>query len=127
MFQCSCTIQEESKLQTVFDDRNFCWTVCGVYYRLDDCTFRERNDGMMTIEEKNITKCTVYQRGSIYYWNICIYVASLVVLPTSNIASVFAIGETQQVWQPDIKASDMYQYYTMILGKDIKNLVIVIV
>src|SRR6266496_4602297 len=40
--------------------------------------------------------------------------------------SAFAVGETQQVWQPDIKASDIYQYYTMVLGKDIKNLVIVI-
>ena len=40
--------------------------------------------------------------------------------------SAFAAGETQQVWQPDIKASDIYQYYTMVLGKDIKNLVIVI-
>jgi plastocyanin len=52
--------------------------------------------------------------------------ASLIVFPTSNIASVFAVGETQQLWQPDIKASDIYQYYTMVLGKDIKNLVIVI-
>ena len=40
--------------------------------------------------------------------------------------SAFAVGETQQVWQPDIKASDIYQYYTMVLGKDIKNLVILI-
>jgi plastocyanin len=40
--------------------------------------------------------------------------------------SAFAIGETQQLWQPDIKASDIYQYYTMVLGKDIKNLVIMI-
>jgi plastocyanin len=40
--------------------------------------------------------------------------------------SAFAVGETQQLWQPDIKASDIYQYYTMVLGKDIKNLVIVI-
>jgi plastocyanin len=50
--------------------------------------------------------------------------ASLIVFPTSNIASVFAVGETQQLWQPDIKASDIYQYYTMVLGKDIKNLII---
>jgi plastocyanin len=40
--------------------------------------------------------------------------------------SAFAIGETQQLWQPDIKASDIYQYYTMVLGKDIKNLVILL-
>ena len=40
--------------------------------------------------------------------------------------SAFAVGETQQVWQPDIKASDIYQYYTMVLGKDIKNLVILL-
>jgi plastocyanin len=40
--------------------------------------------------------------------------------------SAFAIGETQQLWQPNIKASDIYQYYTMVLGKDIKNLVILI-
>jgi len=50
--------------------------------------------------------------------------AQLVDNPSSY--SAFAIGETQQVWQPDIKASDIYQYYTMVLGKDIKNLVIVI-
>ena len=46
--------------------------------------------------------------------------------PNPSSYSAFAIGETQQVWQPDIKASDIYQYYTMVLGKDIKNLVIVI-
>jgi plastocyanin len=40
--------------------------------------------------------------------------------------SAFAVGETQQVWQPDIKASDIYQYHTMVLGKDIKNLVILL-
>jgi plastocyanin len=40
--------------------------------------------------------------------------------------SAFGVGETQQLWQPDLKASDIYQYYTMVLGKDIKNLVIVI-
>ena len=50
--------------------------------------------------------------------------AQLVDNPSSY--SAFAIGKTQQVWQPDIKASDIYQYYTMVLGKDIKNLVIVI-
>ena len=50
--------------------------------------------------------------------------AQLVDNPSSY--SAFAVGETQQVWQPDIKASDIYQYYTMVLGKDIKNLVIVI-
>jgi len=50
--------------------------------------------------------------------------AQLVDNPSSY--SAFAIGETQQVWQPDIKASDIYQYSTMVLGKDIKNLVIVI-
>ena len=58
--------------------------------------------------------------------------ASLIFVAFAQIAdnlssySAFAVGETQQLWQPDIKASDIYQYYTMVLGKDIKNLVIVI-
>jgi plastocyanin len=58
--------------------------------------------------------------------------ASLIFVAFAQIAdnlssySAFAIGETQQLWQPDIKASDIFQYYTMVLGKDIKNLVIVI-
>jgi hypothetical protein len=30
--------------------------------------------------------------------------------------SSFAVGEAQQPWQPDIKASDIYQYYTMVLS-----------
>ena len=53
-------------------------------------------------------------------------VLAIIIIPL-NI--VFAIAEnsiTQQQQQPDIKASDIYQYYTMVLGKDIKNLVIVI-
>jgi plastocyanin len=58
--------------------------------------------------------------------------ASLIFVAFAQIAdnlssySAFAVGETQQLWQPDIKASDIYQYYTMVLGKDIKNLVIVL-
>ena len=42
--------------------------------------------------------------------------------------SEFAMGEAaqQRHQQPNIKASGIYQNYTMVLGKDIKNLVIVI-
>ena len=36
----------------------------------------------------------------------------------------FAVGETQQNQQPNIKASNIYQTHNMVLGKDIKNLII---
>jgi plastocyanin len=55
-----------------------------------------------------------------------IIITATVVVVNPSSYSAFAVGETQQLWQPDIKASDIYQYYTMVLGKDIKNLVIVI-
>jgi plastocyanin len=57
--------------------------------------------------------------------------ASLIFVAFSQIAdnlssySGFAIGETQPQ-QPDIKASNIYQNFTMAPGKDIKNLVILI-
>jgi plastocyanin len=46
-------------------------------------------------------------------------------LSAANLSSYLplAIAQTQQ---PDIKASNVYQNYAMILGKDIKNLVVVI-
>jgi plastocyanin len=53
----------------------------------------------------------------------------LVILSIIPFNIVFAIAENssiQQHQQPNLKASDIYQYYTMVLGKDIKNLVIVI-
>ena len=36
----------------------------------------------------------------------------------------FAVGETQQNQQPNIKASNIYQTHNTVLGKDIKNLII---
>ena len=37
----------------------------------------------------------------------------------------FAVGETQQnQQQPNVKASNIYQMHNMVLGKDIKNLII---
>ena len=36
----------------------------------------------------------------------------------------FAVGETQQNQQPNIKASNIYQTHNMVFGKDIKNLII---
>ena len=36
----------------------------------------------------------------------------------------FAVGETQQNQQPNIKASNIYQTHNMVLGKDVKNLII---
>jgi hypothetical protein len=52
---------------------------------------------------------------------------SVVILAVTSLIFFIAaaVDEDQQPWQPDIKASDIYQYYTMVLGKDIKNLVIV--
>ena len=38
--------------------------------------------------------------------------------------SAFAVGETQQNQQPNIKASNIYQTHNMVLGKNIKNLII---
>src|SRR6266487_4260580 len=43
-----------------------------------------------------------------------------------RLSSAFAVGETQQNQQPNIRASNIYQTHTMVLGKNIKNLVIVI-
>lgn len=39
-------------------------------------------------------------------------------------SSAFAVGETQQNQQPNIKASNIYQTHNTILGKNIKNLII---
>jgi hypothetical protein len=49
---------------------------------------------------------------------------SVVILAVTSLIFFIAaaVDEDQQPWQPDIKASDIY---TMVLGKDIKNLVIV--
>ena len=41
------------------------------------------------------------------------------------LSSAFAVGETQQnQQQPNIKASNIYQTHNMVLGKNIKNLII---
>ena len=39
-------------------------------------------------------------------------------------SSAFAVGETQQNQQPNIKASNIYQTHNTVLGKNIKNLII---
>jgi plastocyanin len=49
-------------------------------------------------------------------------VALIVLSPIANSASVFAISEQQ----PNIKAASIYQTQTTVLGKNIKNLVILI-
>ena len=41
-----------------------------------------------------------------------------------RLSSAFAVGETQQNQQPNIRASNIYQTHTMVLGKNIKNLII---
>jgi plastocyanin len=82
--------------------------------------------GMMTMKKRILQNAQSIKEEVFIIGIFVALLASLIVFPTSNIASVFAVGETQQLWQPDIKASDIYQYYTMVLGKDIKNLVIVI-
>ena len=38
--------------------------------------------------------------------------------------SAFAVGETQQIQQPNIKASNIFQTQNMLLGKNIKNLIV---
>jgi plastocyanin len=40
------------------------------------------------------------------------------------LSSAFAAGETQQNQQPNIKASNIFQTHNMVLGKNIKNLII---
>jgi hypothetical protein len=78
--------------------------------------------GMMTMKKRILQNAQSIKEEVFIIGIFVALLASLIVFPTSNIASVFAVGETQQLWQPDIKASDIYQYYTMVLGKDIKNL-----
>ena len=69
-------------------------------------------------------------RTTIFIVATCITIAlTIVILSIIPFNIVFAIAENssiQQHQQPNLKASDIYQYYTMVLGKDIKNLVIVI-
>jgi plastocyanin len=69
-------------------------------------------------------------RTTIFTVATCITIAlTIVVLSIIPFNIVFAIAEnsiTQQQQQPNLKASDIYQTHTMSLGKDIKNLVIVI-
>ena len=81
---------------------------------------------MMTMKKRILQNAQCINEEVFIAGIFVLVLASLIAFPTSNIASVFAVGEIQQLWQPDIKASDIYQYYTMVLGKDIKNLVIVI-
>jgi hypothetical protein len=74
---------------------------------------------IIIILKKRILKNVPYISEEVFITGIFVVVLdSLIAFPTSNIASVFATGETQQLWQPDIKASDIYQYYPMVLGKD---------
>jgi plastocyanin len=49
----------------------------------------------------------------------------IVFIPRTNVALVFAVSE-QQKQQPNIEASNIYQTQTMVTGKNIKNLVILI-
>jgi hypothetical protein len=74
-------------------------------------------------------------RTTIFTVATCITIAlTIVVLSIIPFNIVFAIAENsitqqqqqQQQQQPNLKASDIYQTHTMSLGKDIKNLVIVI-
>ncbi len=54
-----------------------------------------------------------------------IFTTLIVFLPMTNVASVFAVSEGKQQ-QPNIKASNIYQTHTMVTGKNIKKLVILI-
>jgi hypothetical protein len=52
---------------------------------------------------------------------LVLFIAFAVFLPISNSVSLFAISEQQQ---PNIQGSNIYQAQTIVLGKNIKNLVI---
>src|ERR1051325_1449122 len=54
-----------------------------------------------------------------------IFTTLIVFIPRINVALVFAVSE-QQKQQPNIEASNIYQTQTMVTGKNIKNLVILI-
>jgi plastocyanin len=53
---------------------------------------------------------------------VVLFAALIIFIPKLNIASVFAISQQQ----PNIYASNIYQTQTIVLGKNIKNLVILI-
>jgi hypothetical protein len=38
------------------------------------------------------------------------------IVAVSVVILAVTVGEAQQPWQPGIKASDIYQYYTMVLS-----------
>jgi plastocyanin len=53
---------------------------------------------------------------------VVLFATLIVFIAKPNVASVYAVSEQQ----PNIKASDVYQTQTMVLGNNIKNLVILI-
>jgi plastocyanin len=53
-----------------------------------------------------------------------LFAVLIIFIAKPNVASVFAVSEQQQ--QPNITASNIYQTQTMVTGKNIKNLVILI-
>ena len=79
---------------------------------------------MRVLINKRIVKYSQFINVPSYVIRIFLglFVALIVLSPIPNSASVFAISEHQ----PNIKASNIYQTKTIVLGKNIKNLVILI-
>ncbi len=70
------------------------------------------------------TKRSNYDSLISYGVSVAIFIGALSLLVVNPVLSLaFAIGETQE---PAINASKIYQSHTMVLGNNIKNLVITI-
>jgi plastocyanin len=81
---------------------------------------------MPTALKNRLLKNSPYVNDYVYVIGIFLVLFTTLILfiPKSNVASVFAVSEQKQ--QPNIKASNIYRMQTMVTGKNIKNLVILI-
>jgi plastocyanin len=78
----------------------------------------------MILINKRILKSSHYKSERVYIIGISavLFVALIIFIPKQNIASAVAISQQQ----PNIHASNIYQTQTIVLGKNNKNLVILI-
>src|SRR6187200_169341 len=100
-FNAYVQFRKKADYKQCFDDRNFYWTVCGVYYRFDDCTFRSVMMGTVIMKRGIIQNAQSINEEVFIIGIFVVLLASLIVFPISNIASVFAVGETQQLRQSE--------------------------
>ena len=56
---------------------------------------------------------------------VIVFTVAVLSAPSSNVFAITKSTNSEQQ-KPSIKASDIYQTHTIVLGKDIKNLVIII-